>query len=120
MQPMTAYTQDASTGVKESAWLMCDAWTPGLTSIQVNVYNNPADPPVVYTVFCTMDDPNDPSGPVPVPYVTWFAVGDTNLVNSQIPAQMYFVGTPRYVKLVQQSGPGVALLTVCQAGSVTQ
>lgn len=121
MQPRTTFTQNATdNGVQESTWIMLDAWTPGLVSIQVDVYNNPSDPLVNYTVFCTLDDPNDPLGSVPPQYVTWFAVGDTNLVNSTIPAQMYFTGTPRYIKLVQNSGKGIALLTVVQAGVVPQ
>jgi len=121
MQPRTTYTENATdNGVQESTWIMCDAWTPGFVSIQVDVYNNPSDPLVEYTVYVTMDDPNDPLGAVPINYMTWFTVGNTNLINSTIPAQMYFTGTPRYIKLVQTSGKGAALLTVAQAGVVPQ
>jgi hypothetical protein len=61
---------------------MLDAWASPIVGVQVNVYNAPGDPPVVYTVQETMDDPNDPLGAVPPQFVTWFNVGDPNLVNS--------------------------------------
>jgi len=119
MQPRTTFTQDATNkGVQTSTWVMLDAWASPVVGVQVNVYNAPGDPPVVYTVQETMDDPNDPLGAVPPQFVTWFNVGDPNLVNSSFPAQMFFNSAPRYIRLVQTSGVGFAMLTVSQALSV--
>ena len=119
MKPRTTFTQNATdNGVQQSTWVYLDAWASPVVGIQVNVYNNPGDPAVVYTVQETMDDPNDPLGSVPPSYMTWFNVGDPNLVNSNIPAQMYFNSPPRYIRLIQTSGKGIALLTVTQALSV--
>lgn len=119
MRPLVASTSDASTDEKESAWLMCDAWTPGLLSIQVNTYNQVGDPVVTYTVYATLDDPNDPSNPVPVNDMTWLPIGITTLVTANTSIQAYSAFTPRYLKLVQHTGPGSATITICQAGSVT-
>lgn len=119
MQPHVVYTQDAITnGVQESEWIQCDSWCPGPVSLQINVYNVPAQPPVVYTIFSTLDDPNDPASPVPVAAVTWFPCGDINCVNSTVPAQTYYQAAPRYIKLVQTGGAGIAQLTVSQNGAI--
>lgn len=119
MQPLVVSTSDASTAEKESDWIMCDAWTPGLLSVQVNVYNQVGDPDVEYSVYTTMDDPNDPVAPVDIANMTWLPFSDANLVTSILSAQAYSAFTPRYIKLVQLTGPGSATMTVCQAGSVT-
>ena len=119
MRPLVESTSDATLAEKESAWLMCDAWTPGLLSIQVNTYNQMGDPDVTYSVYTTLDDPNDPTNPVPVNNMTWLPIGIPALVTSNASAQAYSAFTPRYVKLVQHAGPGSATITICQAGSVT-
>lgn len=114
MQPHVVYTQDAATnGTQESEWIQCDSWCPGTVSIQVNVYGD-----VTYTVFSTLDDPNDPASPVPVNSVTWFPCGDANLVNTNWPAQTYYMAAPRYIKLVQSAGTGIAQMTVSQNGAI--
>lgn len=118
MQPHVVYTENAdANGVQTSEWIMCDSWCPGPVSVQVNVYNAPGAA-VVYTVESTLDYPDDPASPVPVPYVTWFPCGDVNLVNSSFPAQTYYAAAPRYIRLVQTAGTGVAQLTVSQNGTV--
>ena len=119
MRPLVASTEDASTAEKESNWLMCDAWTPGLLSIQVNTYNQVGDPVVTFTVYTTLDDPNDPSNPVDVNNMTWLPIDNVDFVSANTSAQGYSAFTPRYVKLVQHTGPGSATITICQAGSVT-
>ena len=119
MQPRTTFTQNAdANGVQESTWIYLDAWASPVVGVQVNVYQNPGDPPVVYTVQETMDDPNDPLGAVPPAYMTWFNVNQPAMVNGTAPAQMFFNSAPRYIRLIQTAGKGIAMLTVTQALSV--
>lgn len=114
MQPHVVYTQDADTqGVQTSDWVMCDSWCPGPVSIQVNVYGV-----ATYTVESTLDYPDDPASPVPVAYCNWFPCGDVNLVNSSASAQTYYTAAPRYIRLVQTAGTGIAQMTVSQNGTV--
>lgn len=114
MQPHVVFVEDADTlGVQESEWIMCDSWCPGPVSVQVNVYGT-----ATYTVFSTLDDPNDPASPVPVAFCTWFPSGDVNLVNSTFPAQTYYQAAPRYIKVVQTAGTGIVQMTVSQNGAI--
>lgn len=116
-QPHVVFVENASgLGVQVTEWVMCDSYTPGPVSVQVALYQNPLDPPVVYTVQSTLDDPNDPASPVPVPYVTWFNCHDVNMVNSTVPAQTYYASAPRYIRLVQTSGVGIAQMTISANG----
>ena len=118
MRPMVAFTENAAgLGVQITEWLMCDSWCPGPVSVQVAIYNAPGAP-VQYTVQQTLDDPNDPASPVPVPFVSWFNCGDVNLVNSTVPAQTYYAAAPRYIRLVQTNGTGIAQITISQNGSI--
>ena len=120
MQPRTTYTENAdANGPQESTWVYLDAWIAGTISVQVNLYQDPMDPPVQYTCYQTLDDPTDPLNTIPVNQVTWFPFADANFVNSTIAAQTYFNSAPRFIKLVQTAGTGIALLTVTQQGSVT-
>ena len=117
MQPHVVFVENASgLGTQISEPIMCDSWCPGPVSVQVNVYNVPGVA-VDYTVQSTLDDPNDPASPVPVPYVTWFNCHDVNMVNGQFPAQTYYAAAPRYIRLVQSQGTGIAQLTISQNGS---
>lgn len=120
MQQLSVTTSDATVEEKDSDWIMCDGWIPGLLSIQVDVY--PADlmDTVSYSVYSTLDDPNDPMSPVPVANMTWLPIADTNLVTTNASAQGYSAFTPRYVKVTQHAGAGGLKMTICQAGSVTQ
>jgi hypothetical protein len=40
------------------------------------------------------------------------------LVASTVAAQTYLVGAPRYVRLVQTEGTGIAQITCIQSGSI--
>lgn len=120
MQPLSVTTSDATGGEVESDWIMCDAWTPGLLSIQVDVYNTGGGPAISYSVYTTLDDPNDPMSPVPVVDMTWLPTSITTMVSSLVSASGYSAYTPRYVKLVQHAGDGSAKMTICQAGAVPQ
>ena len=113
MQIQVVYTEDASGGVKRSDWIYLDSWCPGKVSVQTNVYG-----PATYTVYSSLDDPNDPAAPVPVPYMTWFASPSTFMVNSTVPAQMYYDSAPRWIRMEQTNGAGVVQLTVIQMGVV--
>jgi hypothetical protein len=118
MTPHVVFTENADgLGVQISEWIQMDAWCPGPVAMQVNIYQNPIDPPVVFTVQSTLDDPNDPASPVPPYAVSWFNCGDVNFVNASAPAQTYYMAAPRYIRLVQTAGKGIAQLTVCQNGS---
>ena len=120
MQPHVVFTENAQAlGVQISEQIMCDSWCPGPVSVQVNVYNVTGSPtPVVYTVQSTLDDPNDPASPVPAGFETWFNCHDINMVNGIAPAQTYYAAAPRYIRLVQISGDGIAQLTVSQNGAI--
>ena len=114
MQSQVVYTENAAgLGVQESGLIYLDSWCPGKVSVQANVYG-----PATYTVFSSLDDPTDPAAPVPIPYMTWFASPSIYMVNSTIPAQMYYDSAPRFIKLVQTAGAGVVQLTVIQQGVV--
>ena len=113
MQSQVTYTEDASGGVKVSDWIYLDSWCPGKVSVQTNVYG-----PATYTVYSSLDDPNDTAAPVPVPYMTWFAAPSAFMVNSTIPAQMYYDSAPRWIKMEQTAGAGIVQLTVIQMGVV--
>lgn len=114
MQSQVVYTENAAgLGVQEAGWVYLDSWCPGKVSVQTNVYG-----PATYTVFSSLDDPNDPAAPVPPAYMTWFAAPSTYMVNSTIPAQMYYDSAPRWIKLVQTAGAGIVQMTVIQMGSV--
>ena len=118
MRPLVAFTENAFTnGVQETEPLSIDFWCSGPISIQVAVYNAPGQA-VKYTVQTTLDDPNSPSDPVPEAFVSWFNIGDVNLVASTVAAQTYLVGAPRYIRLVQTEGTGIAQLTVIQSGAI--
>ena len=118
MQPHVVFTENAfANGAQESEWIMCDSWCPGPVSIQVAVYNAPGQA-VVYTIQQTLDDPNDNASPVPIPYVTWWNCHDANMVNSTVPAQTYYASAPRYVRLIQTQGTGIAQLTLSQNGAI--
>ena len=118
MRPAVVYTQNAAgLGVQISEWIYLDAWCPGPVSVQVAIYNAPGAP-VVYTVQQTLDDCTDPASPVPPASMTWFNSGDANCVNSTVPAQTYYAAAPRFVRLVQTGGTGIAQLTVAQNGSI--
>ena len=82
-----------------------------------DLYNVPGVA-VDYTVQSTLDDPNDPASPVPVPYVTWFNCHDVNMVNGNFPAQTYYAAAPRYIRIVLNAGNGIAQLTVSQNGAI--
>ena len=120
MQPHVVFTENATgLGVQVSEQIMCDSWCPGPVSVQVNIYQNPMTlTPVVYTVQSTLDDPNDPASPVPVGYETWFNCHDANMVNGSAPAQTYYASAPRYIRLVQTGGDGIAQLTISQNGAI--
>ena len=118
MKPLVVYTENAAgLGVQISEWVFLDAWCPGPVSVQVAIYNAPGAP-VRYSLQQTLDDPNSPDSPVPIPFVSWFNCGDANLVNSTVPAQTYYTAAPRYVRLVQLDGTGIAQLTVIQHGAI--
>lgn len=117
MTPHVVYTENAfANGAQISEWIQLDAWCCGPTSVQVNVYNAPGQS-VVYTVQSTLDDPNDPSSPVPAYACTWFNCHDVNMVNGTQPAQTYYASAPRYIRLLQTQGTGIAQMTVSQNGS---
>jgi hypothetical protein len=116
MRPAVVYTENAAgLGVQESEWVYLDAFCDGPVSVQVNCYG-----PVTYSVFSTLDDPTSPDSPVPVPYVTWFACHSAFMVNSNTPGQTYYASAPRFIKLVQTGGAGIAQMTVVQGGVVPQ
>ena len=119
MRPTVVFVENAdANGVQFSEWMQVDSWCPGPVSVQVAIYQNPLDNPVVYTVQSALDDPNDPASPVPAPYVTWFNCHDVNMVNGTSPAQTYYQAAPRYIRIVQTAGVGIAQLTISQNGAI--
>ena len=112
MRPQTVVTIDATSGVKESEWVCFDAYANAPVAVQVTVYGT-----ATYTLYATLQDPNDPTDPTPVADVVWIPVNNGFLINATTCQQANFIAAPRYAKLVQTNGNGVVQATFIQYGS---
>jgi len=111
----TASTVTVGTNaVAASPWIRLDDWSMSQTALQAIVSGT-----VNYTVQQTLDDPNDPTNPVAASAVAWVSHPDTNLVGATANVQGNYNYSPRYVRVLLNSGSGSVTLTANQAASVT-
>lgn len=113
MRPITVTTSDATSGNVESSWVFLDAYAFAPVTVQVNVTGS-----ATYTVYSTLDDPNDPTNPVAANAMTWIPSSTAALVNANSSQQGYFTAVPKYVKIVQTAGNGSCAATVLQPANV--
>lgn len=99
-------------GVAGSSWVRLDDWAPASWSIQADVTGT-----VNYTVQTTSDDPNDPTNAVAIGSVQWLSSSDSNLVGQSATKFGVFTGTPRYVRVLLNSGTGSVSATVLQSSN---
>ena len=109
MRPVTVTTSNAVAGNVESNWVFFDCWAPTQVTLQVNVTGS-----ATYTVYSTLDDPNDPTNPVPVANVTWIPSSTPALVSANTSQQGSFAYAPKYAKIVQTAGAGSCAATFIQ------
>lgn len=112
MRPIVVSVSDASGGTKYSPWVRFDDWGPSSISIQCNVTGA-----VTYTVQSTLDDPNDPTNPVPVGSMQWVSINDPFMVNANITRQSNFMFCPRYARIVLSGGTGTVVGTFLQSSN---
>jgi len=113
MRPITVVTIDATSGVQESDWVRFDDYANAPVAVQVTVYGT-----ATYTLYATLQDPNDPIDPTPLGAMVWLPVNNGFLINATTTQQANFIAAPRYAKLVQTNGNGVVQATFIQYGSV--
>lgn len=99
-------------GVGGSAWVRMDDFALSNISIQCNVSGT-----VNYTVQSTLDDPNDPFYPVAPANMTWIASSDLAVVGANSSQQSNFLFTPRYSRVLINSGTGTVVTTYLQASN---
>jgi len=98
-------------GVAASGWVCLDEWAPAATALQTVVSGT-----VNYTVQQTLDDPNSTTAPVTKYLMTWFSSPDSNLVGATGNVQSNYAFTPRYVRVLLNSGTGSVTFKVSQTG----
>lgn len=102
-------------GVAGSNWVRLDEWAPPQIGIQCDVAGT-----VNFTIQDTMNDPNDPTSPVPPANVNWYNTNDTVAITATIALQTNFAYAPRYVRLLLNSGSGSVTATIVQYNVVTR
>jgi hypothetical protein len=88
-----------------------DDWGSNYISIQCNVTGT-----VNYTVQSSLDDPNDPTSPVPVASMTWISSSDAAAVGATVSIQTNFMFLPRWIGILMNSGTGTVVATILQSG----
>ena len=112
MRPIVVTTSPSQ---QTSNLVRLDEWAAPQISIQCTVSGT-----VTYTVQQTLDDPNDPTNPVPLASMTWVNHPDTNLVSATTTVQSNYAYCPRFVRVVQTSGStGSVTATFIQSNVVT-
>lgn len=107
----TASTLTVGTNTVSGAyWVFLDQWASRGCALQVTVSGT-----VNYTVQSTFDDPNDPMTLVTPSGMTWVNTSDTAAVNATATLQTSYAYTPKYVRVLVNSGTGTATATVTQA-----
>lgn len=102
-----------TTSAASTPWVRLDGWALGSVAIQVSVKGN-----VNYTLQQTLDDPNDPTNPVPPGEIVWINTGDQTMVNATASAQSNYIVPPVWSRVILNSGDGSLRATFNQAGSV--
>ena len=105
----TAAVTVGTNGIASTPWIRTDEWSDAPMSLQCNVSGV-----VNYTVQATNDDPNDPTNPVLPASVTWINSNDPNVVGATASALSNYQFSPRYVRVLLNSGSGSVTMTVTQ------
>jgi len=100
-------------GVADSPWVRFDDWAPNYITVICSVNGT-----VNYTVQTTLDDPNDPTNPVPVGEMVWQDALDGNIVSESTNKSGGIQYAPTFAKLVLNSGSGSATGKFLQSSNV--
>ena len=111
---LTGNVTIGTNGVGGSPWVMLDPWALPAVAVQLNVSGT-----VNYTLQQSLDDPNDPTNPTTAASMTWIDSADTAVVAATTAQQTNYAFTPRYVRVLLNSGAGSATATIIQSGSVS-
>lgn len=99
-------------GIGGSRWVRLNDFAPSNISIQCDVTGT-----VNYTIQATLDDPNDPFNPTPAEDVIWVNSSDAAVVASNSTQQSNFLFTPKYAKVLINSGSGTVVATFLQSSN---
>jgi hypothetical protein len=110
---LTGNVTIGTNGIGGSPWVMLDAWALPAVAVQLTVSGT-----VNYTLQQTLDDPNSATNPVAAASVTWLNSADTNVVAATTTKQTNYAFTPRYARIVINSGAGTVTGTFIQSGAV--
>lgn len=99
-------------GIGGSPWVRFDDFAPSNISIQCNVSGT-----VNYSVQSTLDDPNDPFNPVAPANMVWINSSDLAVVTANSSQQSNFLFTPKYAKVLINSGTGTLTATFLQSSN---
>lgn len=99
-------------GIGGSRWVRFNDFAPSNISIQCDVTGT-----VNYTIQATLDDPNDPFNPTPAEDVIWVNSSDAAVVASNSTQQSNFLFTPKYAKVLINSGSGTVVATFLQSSN---
>lgn len=99
-------------GIGGSRWVRFNDFAPSNISIQCDVTGT-----VNYTVQATLDDPNDPFNPTPAEDVIWVNSSDAAVVASSSTQQSNFLFTPKYARILVNSGSGTVVATFLQSSN---
>ena len=99
-------------GIGGSRWVRMDDFAPSNISIQCNVTST-----VNYTVQATLDDPNDPFDPTAPADMVWINSSDAAVVAANSSQQSNFLFTPRYARVLINSGTGTVTATFVQSSN---
>lgn len=108
-QAPTAAVTVGTNGIGSTPWVRTDEWADNAVSIQCDVTGT-----VNYTVQASNDDPNDPSNPTVPSAMTWISTNDTNAVGATGAVLTNYLFSPRYVRVLLNSGSGSVTATVTQ------
>ena len=111
---LTGNVTIGTNGVGGSPWVMLDPWALPAVAVQLNVSGT-----VNYTLQQSLDDPNDPTNPTTAASMTWIDSADTEVVAATTAQQTNYAFTPRYVRVLLNSGAGSTTATIIQSGSVS-
>lgn len=99
-------------GIGGSRWVRFNDFAPSNISIQCDVSGT-----VNYTVQSTLDDPNDPFNPTTAENVVWVSSSDVAVVGANSTQQSNFLFTPKYAKILINSGSGTVTATFLQSSN---
>lgn len=101
------------TGEGTTPWVRFDPWSVGSTAVQIKATGT-----VNYTLQQTTDDPNDPFNPVPVGSMAWVDSNDAGVVGATTTKQTNYKLTPKFARVLINSGDGSVSATFVQSGVV--